>query len=947
MILVEHCIEHIIKYSDLRSTLTPEQFLIEQNSCNILPSQTTAMDNLKIAYQNKVNIDSQDELIDADVIFESEEFQTTEAPQQSSNETYYQNTSELSTLNNNSLSSTSLSSSSGAIPKTNAYKLYTFQQPDYEQQPLNVTNSTAPAMSSFLKTGSNNFIDTTISNNVVEASNKTRPTNDFQQIYDGINQCCKVMIIMRGVPGSGKSHLARQIIDDTMKGDYRNHIFSSDDYFYDRHDRYCYEASRVPAAHEYNQNRVRKRAATGWSPIIVDNTMVRAWELYPYIDIGVKNGYIIELLEPKTPWSKSAGKLAIKNLHNVSKPSIERMLKSFEPTTVADTMKVLQLSYTMPLPQWRRNPPISIIPQKNLDAYLEAPTLTGDLQLESMPPPLWDSDWTAIKTENQNEDNSMNPKPQRSNNSNKRNISLSMTASSEQQDPADTFRIAAEQLEKVSNKWTTIESDQMQFWNTKNEGGDSNVSTNAVINGSLPQRKRNKKNKNSHNDKKVEASSSYSADNSSNMFSILRDRSNVQTTTSSSSSDETDANRVKPPSIPLVKHRKNCLNENKSFAQIRQIYPAVPIDILWDLFKHCEGDGDWTMDILLKEETKIDEYEDKPEDTSNFDCNCDQPKSTKEPVLPAAPENAVEPTLPMICTPTNSRSRRDRNQNEVAKKFIEENITISNEHYSDYILKLRNYRHGVVPEQPVDETAPAESNNQNEDVASQNTDEDNEILEIDLGHNLVQQLDNIFGVDAFVESDSMKQMKTNVFMPKALAQQLYALWMESVFNQVEEQRQKSIKEDEEFARHLNAQDNNNRQNLALVMNDSQSTVAPTNLRDIMDMQHAWQVYQTNVVDKWKDAPVDLAAQMTRDKLYERFPNVERDTIAEILAAHNNRFVETVDVLTHSLTKTNGLESERNKLFAKVQAESETVSFSFLIMYLKKHSISKNVSKTKF
>lgn len=96
---------------------------------------------------------------------------------------------------------------------------------------------------------------------------------DVPEIIRHIEQGHCILICMRGAPGSGKSYLAKSIIDRTMHGDYDNHIFSTDDYFYDkRTKRYNYDRSKLSQAHDSNQFRVAQRALNGWSPIIVDNT---------------------------------------------------------------------------------------------------------------------------------------------------------------------------------------------------------------------------------------------------------------------------------------------------------------------------------------------------------------------------------------------------------------------------------------------------------------------------------------------------------------------------------------------------------------------------------------------------------------------------------------------------------------------------------------------------
>ena len=57
---------------------------------------------------------------------------------------------------------------------------------------------------------------------------------------------------------------------------------------------------------------------------------MRYSEVEPYINIATQYGYVIVLVEPKTPWKFQAGKLSAKNKHNVSFPKICRRLEQYD-----------------------------------------------------------------------------------------------------------------------------------------------------------------------------------------------------------------------------------------------------------------------------------------------------------------------------------------------------------------------------------------------------------------------------------------------------------------------------------------------------------------------------------------------------------------------------------------------------------------------------------------
>ena len=141
------------------------------------------------------------------------------------------------------------------------------------------------------------------------------------------------MIIMRGLPGSGKSFLARQIYDylhhkhcyDDGK---RPIILSTDDYFMVG-DIYKWDASLIGAAHKWNQRRVSIVCNLGYN-VIVDNTNLTVQEMHPYLQIANDFEYWVELAVPQTGWAFSTATCTEKTTHNVPYATIVNMHGRFE-----------------------------------------------------------------------------------------------------------------------------------------------------------------------------------------------------------------------------------------------------------------------------------------------------------------------------------------------------------------------------------------------------------------------------------------------------------------------------------------------------------------------------------------------------------------------------------------------------------------------------------------
>nr|XP_014124992.1 NEDD4-binding protein 2 isoform X1 [Zonotrichia albicollis]XP_026651355.1 NEDD4-binding protein 2 isoform X1 [Zonotrichia albicollis] len=135
----------------------------------------------------------------------------------------------------------------------------------------------------------------------------------------------QVLVLLRGVPGSGKSYLARNLLEDNPGGI----ILSTDDYFY-KHGQYHYDPDCLGEAHEWNRKRAKEAFEKRISPIIIDNTNIQAWEMKPYVALAQQFKYKVMFREPDTWWKFKPKELERRNVHGVSKEKIKRMLERYE-----------------------------------------------------------------------------------------------------------------------------------------------------------------------------------------------------------------------------------------------------------------------------------------------------------------------------------------------------------------------------------------------------------------------------------------------------------------------------------------------------------------------------------------------------------------------------------------------------------------------------------------
>ncbi|XP_020383615.1 NEDD4-binding protein 2-like 1 isoform X1 [Rhincodon typus] len=142
----------------------------------------------------------------------------------------------------------------------------------------------------------------------------------------------KRLYLLRGLPGSGKTTLARN-----LKHQFRDAvILSTDDYFIREDGSYLFQKYLLDEAHEWNHERAKSAMRLGRSTIIIDNTNTEAWEMKPYVNMARENGYEVKFREPDTPWKFDIRKLTRINSHGVPRETIERMKERYERNITID-----------------------------------------------------------------------------------------------------------------------------------------------------------------------------------------------------------------------------------------------------------------------------------------------------------------------------------------------------------------------------------------------------------------------------------------------------------------------------------------------------------------------------------------------------------------------------------------------------------------------------------
>ena len=135
----------------------------------------------------------------------------------------------------------------------------------------------------------------------------------------------KVLYIVRGLSGSGKSTIAEEIVNELWDDESKTFVkdfYSADDYFTDPQGNYNFDPSKLSDAHAeclsnvelaMQKNCIRK--------IAVANTFSQSWEAQPYFKLAKKYDYSPFVLECQNDFG---------NIHEVPQETINAMKNRWE-----------------------------------------------------------------------------------------------------------------------------------------------------------------------------------------------------------------------------------------------------------------------------------------------------------------------------------------------------------------------------------------------------------------------------------------------------------------------------------------------------------------------------------------------------------------------------------------------------------------------------------------
>ena len=129
------------------------------------------------------------------------------------------------------------------------------------------------------------------------------------------------LILVRGIPGSGKTTLGDVILYTTPTTS--QDVLSADNFFIDANGKYNFDSSKIKEAHNECQVKCSERMKFEFSRIVVANTFTEEWEMKPYFDMAERYNYRVHCIIVENRHDSQ-------NVHGVPEEKLKQMKDRFE-----------------------------------------------------------------------------------------------------------------------------------------------------------------------------------------------------------------------------------------------------------------------------------------------------------------------------------------------------------------------------------------------------------------------------------------------------------------------------------------------------------------------------------------------------------------------------------------------------------------------------------------
>ena len=138
---------------------------------------------------------------------------------------------------------------------------------------------------------------------------------------DNVNETQGELILLRGLPGSGKTTLAKIILQ--LRSTDEPEILSADDFFEDKEGDYNFDPTKLKEAHNYCQFRCSERMRQQKARIVVANTFTQEWEMDEYFKMAERYNYRVHTVVVENRHGNE-------NVHGVPEDKLKQMKNRFQ-----------------------------------------------------------------------------------------------------------------------------------------------------------------------------------------------------------------------------------------------------------------------------------------------------------------------------------------------------------------------------------------------------------------------------------------------------------------------------------------------------------------------------------------------------------------------------------------------------------------------------------------
>lgn len=142
------------------------------------------------------------------------------------------------------------------------------------------------------------------------------------------SECPNLLVLIRGLPGAGKSTEAMNIKAWAEAHNYAFTHCEADNYFITK-GKYKFDPTKLGAAHKTSQQMCDEgMSIPGNNIVVVSNTMTQHKEMEPYLAMADKHAFEVRVVTVGTRMSLKD--LQSRNIHGVPMSSLERMADRWE-----------------------------------------------------------------------------------------------------------------------------------------------------------------------------------------------------------------------------------------------------------------------------------------------------------------------------------------------------------------------------------------------------------------------------------------------------------------------------------------------------------------------------------------------------------------------------------------------------------------------------------------